>query len=329
MTVAPERFIEFARLKLAADGSDSYIMGVVELARRYSDQYWYAGVFTAFCSLPSQEIFADRWSRNDMLTRPDEILAWTIEHWNALPIGSTRRTNRMGPHKLITTLSGYARWLESGGPSRINSSSFDGAFKQLLGSIPNHGRYTSIKLYEILRRIGADLPAMDDIRPKGGRTPRRALNMIYGHDHHHDTPLLLAEANALADELRGVVPTTWFNVEMLLCNFSKAVKGSYYPGLGLDHELANVNRVRAIFCPDAGSLILEQRARLFPRACLGELSGWSGRRDELEKCLSIHGYFWSDLLYDYGATTDLARPITRDISVFLPPLLKGYGEEPS
>ena len=321
-----DRFIEFSRLKLAADGSDAYIMGAVVLALESDDPYWYAGCFTTSYAPPTQEVLVRRFARCDLLHRPKEVLGWAVQHWDGLPISGARRTNRMGPHKFVDTLAGYAQWLDSGGVEGLNRTDFDAAFKQLLGGVPNHGRYTGLKLYETLRRIGADIPPVSDIRPRGGRTPRRSLSAIFGHDHRSDTTAASDEANTLADGLRSDVPTTWFNVEMLLCNFSKAVKGTFYPGHALDRELSRVASVRGAFGEREGSGTMRVRRMLYPDECLGEIGGWTGVRKELEETLPRYGYLWSDRLYDFGRTVDVSRPVKRAREEPLR-LLCGTGEE--
>ncbi len=321
-----DRFIEFARLKLALDGSDAYIMGAVEQARtRKEDPYWAAGVFTTFYAPPSHESFMNVWSMHDVLNFTDEVQAWTIANWEDLPVSGARHTNRMGPHKCVETLVGYAKWLTKAGPETLGGNDFPLVFKRFIKNVPNHGRYTGLKLYETLRRLGAPFPTVTDIRPSGGRVPRRALNMIYGHNHKLDDAEHLAEANQLAHALALEIPTTWFNVEMLLCNFTKAVKGSYYPGHALDRELE-----RAVVCADfnpiATASLSRVRKKLYSDSCLGEFNGWSGVRKELGRCLPDHGYLWSDILYDYGATTDLAHPAPQ--RKWNPVVAnRGYGEE--
>lgn len=321
-----DRFLEFARLKLAADGSDAYIMGAVVLALESDDPHWYAGCFTTPYAPPTQEVLVRHWTRHDLLEREDLVLEWTIDHWSSLPISGARRTNRMGPHKLVRTLAGWARWLDSGGIQKLDSHNFDTAFKQLTAGAPNHGRYTGLKLYETLRRIGADIPTVGDIRPRGGRVPRRSLREIFGHDHRSDDAATAAEANALADRLRNEIPTSWFNAEMLLCNFRKAMAGGFYPGYATDKELERAHQVAIAFGDDMISSTLRVRRLLYPPTYLGEVGGWSGTRMELGRALPDHGYFWSDGLFDYAKTTDLARPAERSPSAKLP-FLRGVGEE--
>ncbi len=320
-------FIEFSRLKLAIDGSDSYIMGAVLLALESDDPYWYAGCFSTFYAPPAQEVFVNRWSRRAVLDDPEAVLEWCIDHWQGLPLSGARRVNRMGPHKLVNTLVGYAKWLEHGGITMVSQcNAFDAAFKTLLKGVPNHGRYTGLKLYETLRRVGARIPTVTDIRPNGAHTPRKALASIFDeHDYHINRGAALEEANTLSDILRLEIPTTWFNVEMLLCNFLKAVKGTYYPGHALDRELDRVSQVRTEFGLTAGEDTTRVRSALYRSSCLGEANEWTGVRKHLQSTFPKHGYMWSDISFNYGDTIDLGSPVKRRARKFKP--LIGKGEE--
>lgn len=319
-------FIDWARIKLSVDGSDSYIMGAVELARKSDDPVWYAGCFTTPYAPPSSELLFAHWPRRDVLNRPDALLQWVTANWSALPISGARLTNAMGPRKFVQTLVGYARWIDGGGVRGLDRDDFDGAFTALLASVPNHGRYTGLKLYETLRRVGVAAPPVSDIRPRGGRTPRRTLAHLFGHDHRSDTAALVVEANALADELRQQIPTTWFNVEMLLCNFHQALAGKFYPGYALDKELSRIAIVEAAF-PGAANGTRGVRQRLYRSETLGELGGWSGVRKELGRVMPRYGYIWHDALFDYGATADLSSPVVRVGDKPALTALRGIGEE--
>lgn len=317
MTVSPDVFIEFSRKKLAADGSDAYIMGAVELARQSDDPLWHAGVFTTFYAPPANEIVCDRWSRQDVLERPHQFRDWVEANWKGLPMSGARRTGAFTPIKVMTALLGWANSLEDRQLEFIaatNGDDFETAFREFLKCAPYHGRYTGLKLYETVRRLGVELPVVNSIVPRGGKTPRKGLAMIFpGHDPRSNEGWALRQAEDYSEDLRKEVGTTTFNIEMLLCNFSKAVKGSYYPGHALDRELVHIAKAEAWFNPWCASKLRAVRPKLYPRACLGEFGGWDSTRKELERYYPETGHFWSDL-YAAGA------PLTPVI---------GFGEEGS
>lgn len=310
--VTPELFVEFARLKLAADASDAYITGAVALARASDDPWWYAGCFTTPYAPPTNEVLFTHWPRAEVLRRPVDLHAWVAAHWRGLPISGARHVNGMGPAKLADTLVRYARWIDADGPLRLDASSATVAFRQLLRDAHNHGRYTGMKLYETLRRVGVAIPPFDDLQPRGGRTPRKALAAIFtdvGHDYRSDRPPALVEANALADLVRRAVPTTWFDVEVLLCNFHQLLDGHFYVGYALDKELDRLAVVRRVF-PDGGAATLAARATLYDPIYLGERHGWALRK-ELRRAWRDHRVLWSDARYDYRASRDISQPRSR------------------
>lgn len=329
----PEVFLDFARLKLAADGSDSYIDGAVQVARNQPDPFFYLGVFTTFYAPPAQDVFCSHWSREMTLEAPDLLEAWVTTHWGTLPLSGARRTGGFTPKKVRDAILGWATFLQGGGFASLardvsDLGSFEEVFPKFLKRVPYHGRYTGLKLYEACRRMGAPVPPVDTIVPKDGRTPRKGLKLLYPvHDYKANDHASLAWADAAAKELARAVPCSTFNVEMLLCNFTKAVSGSYYPGHALDRDLGRVPGLCQAFGPRVGFELYKNRSFLYPPECLGELQGWYGRRKELERCYPDYGYFWSDVKYDYAATTDLSEPVKR-IDYALTPVV-GFGEEPA
>lgn len=204
----------------------------------------------------------------------------------------------------------------------MDGLSFHEAFKGL--NPPHYGRYFKTKLYEVLRRTTiainhpTGLPEMEDIVPRGGAHPRKALIHFYpGHKYKSDAKDDLEEANSLAGELKdrlqaaGVEGVDWFVLEVLLCNYRQAVNGGQYPGRAHDSELGHCTVVGKRF-PGAGK-VLRNRSELFKPEYLGEVGKkWPGRRLELGKVMMLHGYVWSDELYDYVGTTDLKHPAKRE-----------------
>jgi hypothetical protein len=57
------------------------------------------------------------------------------------------------------------------------------------------------------------------------------------------------------------------------------------------------------------STFYDVRKAKFPHEALGELWGWYEVRKDLGAVLYDHGYMWSDLLYSYMDTEDLAHPV--------------------
>lgn len=305
-------FLEFARAKESTDGSDAHITGAIQLAVESDNPLWYAGCFAVPYCTPTSHIVFKTWGPHQVLHHTEKVLEWALANWEYLPMGSARKTNRMGPHKFVETLAGYAQWLEDGGHKELDKDSFDKAFKQLTATVPNFGRYTGLKLYEFLRRVGLDIPEVSDIRPRGGRTPRRTLKAIYGHDNHVDDQEHADEANRLAGALRDRTGTSWFNIESQLCLFHSTTSGKYYAGYSGDRELAKLYASQSAFSDEVGA-IFDVRKRLFGDEHLGEVSGWSGVRKELLAVTKNDGYVWTDDVYHYPtlARRDPPLPMAR------------------
>lgn len=288
------------------------------LATKSSDPLWLAGCYTVPYVVSTMVAITNRWTRKAVLADEGKLKGWVNEHWEHLPIRKERRVNGMGPDKLADVMVGYASWLEEGNLERLHGLPFEEAFGGL--NPPHYGRYFKMKLYEVLRRTlrrtksRTVIPEMPDILPKDGAHPRKGLAlMFHEHDYKSNKVEDLGQANELSGELKqdleeAGITVDWFVTEVLLCNYRQAVNGGQYPGRAHDSELGHYHVVQRGF-PEVGK-VLKCRADLFDGRYLGEVGDrWQGRRVEIGKVLMEYGYVWSDALYDYNATTDLARPV--------------------
>ncbi len=103
-----------------------------------------------------------------------------------------------------------------------------------------------------------------------------------------------------------------YQFEVLLCNYRQTLTKTYV-GRHHDSELEQYTKVRNWFGMEHMMMFdfLRKRKDIFPPECLGELNGWTDKRKELNTVFADHGYFWSDLRFDYSKTTDLANPVAR------------------
>lgn len=315
-------FAEFCRLETATGGPDPHVRMAARLALDYGDPAWLAGCYTASYVVSTGLAVAGRWSREDALKDRGEVKDWIAENWRWLPIRKERRVNGVGPAKMAEILTGYARWLDSGGLESLRESPFGEAFAKL--DPPHYGRYFRLKLYETLRLISEgmswpELASMDCAVPRGGKYSRKGLALLFpGHDYESGKIDDLEEADRLVGGLRDElasrgVRVSWFAIEALLCNYRQAVDGGQYPGRALDSEFGHCLTVCQRF-PSVKPRLLECRRELFPQECLGEFGDrWRGRRVELGKALMDYGYLWSDLRFCYHCTGgELARPAVRE-----------------
>ena len=170
-----------------------------------------------------------------------------------------------------------------------------------------------MKLMETLTRQGRLGIACPDIRPEGGDSPRAQLSELFqdpvlakGNSYE-----ILEGISTAVDHLRRKAeahgsPLDMFQAEVYLCEFGQALKHNQYPGRALDSEAEHYYKATGWFGEWQGFWRI--RAEMFPHWALGEQNGWNGRRKELGSCIPEHKYVWSDLLYDYSNTEDIAKP---------------------
>ncbi len=309
---------QFIRLEQEVGGPDPHMTLAAELARgrTVEGKAWTAACYVGPYVIASTEAILHYWPDVSLvLSNPSGWRAWIDSEWDRIWLRRERRAINT-PRRFADHMLNVARFLDRELDRLVEVANPYTAWDRL-STIAGNGRYGTLKFYEILHRLGIVGPAMPDIRPDGGRTPRQALAMIYpqaadvltgGNSQAH-----LVEANHwaalarsdLADD--GVEDLDWYVLEVGLCEYRQAWKGGQYPGRAHDSELGHYNRIAPMW-PEVSFRLLDLRRRLFPRRSLGELNGWDGRRD-LGDCPSRFGYMWSDLLYDYASTTDLADPV--------------------
>ncbi len=185
-----------------------------------------------------------------------------------------------------------------------------------LNAMPRVGRYIAFRLVELLSRQDLLVVRTPDIRPRGARTPRAQLAVLYpnrglaegGEDPVGIALLSRTAADALDNLHVSGIPFNFYQLQVTLCEYRQSWRsGKQYPGRGLDSELAYACRAEG----DWGyrSAIWEVRAKMFPHRHLGEIGGWDGPRKATARTLIDHGYTWSDLTYDYSNTKDFSAPV--------------------
>jgi hypothetical protein len=187
-------------------------------------------------------------------------------------------------------------------------------------AVPRLGRYVAIKLLEYLRLVDVLDAPLYDLRARDGYSPRGMLALLWPEKPElaikRNDGLLLSIAEHYGTLTRVRMQQDYnlnlsmFEVQVLLCQFKQAHRGKQHPGRSTDSQLGLMRRVEAEW-PGEETDFWRARAVLFPPETLGEIQGWDGRRKALEQVLPRYGYTWSDLLYDYNATTNLAEPVRR------------------
>jgi len=321
-------FTNFCKLEMAAGGPDPHMVVCGHMSRKESweERIWRGGVYVGVYNVPTAEQIWEEWPwervKDDYLTFAYE---WLPMNWKGIATRRERRCVRAPIHmgeyfdRLVWWLNGNME--NNLGVIRRTGQEGDGAYEHLwkrLEDVKYLGRYVRFKLLEYWRRY-AELPlTMPDIRPRGGWSPRETLAMLYPKAEWHlnkakDTLETLAVVNAIAENARQQLgkrldqEMDLYRLEVLLCDYRQAYEDMrQYPGRSQDSELDYVRKT-AEHWPNKTKMF-EARAEIFPHKVLGELNGWEGVRKELGTCLRDHHYLWSDLLYDYKRTTNLACP---------------------
>ena len=314
-------FVDFCRYETWAGGPDPHMAVIGHMIKNepLAERVWRMGCYLSVFNVPTAEVIWRRWSQTDALNDRAGLENWLREHWAGIKLRRERRPVK-APHKLAECLSAYAAWMGIGWPAAQRAKTYDELF-EAVGRVRYAGRYATIKLCEGLRRYCDVGPAQDDLRPRGGKHPRLGLSYLYPQHR----PILLGGdakpnlrfANELAIEVRarlidaGLSLSHW-SVEAMLCDYKQAFHSRQYPGRSQDSELAYWDAVNDYW--NAGTEMFDARSAIFPREVLGELTGWTGVREELTTVLRDYGYTWSDALYDYNATLasgDFEHPVSR------------------
>ena len=313
---------EFCRLERQAGGPDPHMRVVEHLSKGEDapEKFWRAGCYVALYNVPSAEELWQEFPWQRAARDPNKLVQW-IHAKNRKAI-TTRPERRcvISALKLSTCLVDYTAWLETLNPQHLPKDRHK-AYEQLweeLDDVGYMGRYAKFKLLEILERFGVPI-SLPDLRPAGGWSPRLTLALLYPNQAQElagdNRPETLRAVNAAAEQaqLRLAeqynVALNLYELEVLLCDYRQLGRRQF-PGHSQDSELKYALKTDAY--RKHPSHLFTARAKLFPHEHLGELQGWIGNgRKELSYTLLQHGYLWSDSLFEYGATTDLANPVRR------------------
>lgn len=311
-------FIDFAKTEVGWGGPDAHLRIVgegLDSSLSTFERVWCLACYIMIYTVASAAVVWETWPLERVLKEPQALEAWLQEHWAGITVRTERRVVN-SPRHLAKGLYELATWLTC---NSLEWLTYDQAWTAVR-SIPTFGRYASMKFIEACHRYALDAPSAYDIRAAGAWSPRLMLSYILPeHDDVLNSTSGRPEVTAQAEDLAALVkqqvdqeiPLTYFEYEVLLCNYRQAIKHSRYVGWILDSELDRYNKTVAHFTQLPRLDFVGVRKRLFPQELLGEVNGWAGVRKELEELPQLHGYVWSDLKYDYSKTVDLAQPVRR------------------
>jgi len=320
-------FAEFCRYEKAVGGPSPHAAMVAGMIRGLpvQEQVWRVGCYGGVYNTGGALALWTALSRESVLGMGEPALrGWLKENWEGLPFRRERRAVRT-PEKLARYLYSYALYSRDwpdrdwwhGAASRAN---YEAGWHDVL-SVYGVGRYIAIRMLELFSRSGAGT-ASYDIRALDAWSPRRTLSLLWPHHTQMLSRDLSRQAAAGTEKIANTtlqrlrdefgVELSHYELQVMTCEYRQSIeKRRQYPGRSIDSE----DRYLREITPYWGAPVAEPgwrvRRELFPEVSLGELNGWQGARDELGTVAAVHGYTWSDLVYDYKATTDLAHPAMR------------------
>lgn len=318
-----ERMASFTASKRAVGEPSPHMAIVVHLTKDQplAERLWRGGAYLNAYSVGTAEKLWEAWPYDAARRDPEGLTRWITEHWAGFHTRTERRMVRT-PAKFIRAQQGIAEWVaycerdliplsRKADPRAVYEAWWETAER-----IPFFGRYINIRLLEYVNRI-TDLPLdLQDIRAIGGWSPIRALSLFRPEAWPALRTGKAGAVNRIATDvltdLRAIGETSYYTFAAMLCEYREAYEDRHqYPGRTHDQELEYASSAKFAHWPAPPKAIWEARSALFPAEALGERSGWTGLRHDLSRVLRDHGYIWSDLEYDYGATTDLAAPARR------------------
>jgi hypothetical protein len=288
----------------------------------HSQRAWVAGCYICLYVVGSAGVVWTYWPYQRVTEDKEAFKQWVEKQFKEkrLILRKERRAVKSAP-KLSTSLLSIADWIASELPRLRDTTDYEEVWESVTRKIQFFGRYASIKFIEALRRANCIVATQADIRPACAWSPRLALSAFYPENRDmlvegDDKPETLRTINGLAHaakisaENSGCREMTWFELEVLLCNYRQMIHRKY-PGSTHDTELGYYMRLYKIW----GDELLERvpiftaRLALFNPVCLGELNGWFGGREALEEVFYRYRYHWSDLTYCYEKTADFSQPV--------------------
>jgi hypothetical protein len=313
-------FAEFIKWEKAVGGPDPHmkLVGAMNEDRPWIERAWAGGCYVGVYNAPTAEVLWTQWPIERVLAESGDLEPWIDQHWKGLAFRRERRAARSAK-KLSAFMVSYANWITTAREMPWWTEDYDAAWKAG-DDVYSVGRYIKLKMLEYLRRYCEAPFQLEDLRAKGGWSPRTALCLLYS-DH---APALLGDdskENVVVAE-RLTEKTAYrlieeyglyldsYELQVLLCDYKQSYSGRrQFPGRSQDSELAYYRKISPYWNHE--TKMFETRARIFPHVALGEIQGWSGVREELGGFLRMNRLTWSDFLYDYTLTSDLRDPVPR------------------
>lgn len=326
-----QAFVDFCVLDKRTGGPDSHMKTVAEQCRADHASGrrigpWYAGLYVAVYNVPQAEALHTAFpTPGSVAGKPERLERWLADHWPTVQLRRERRRPVGSPRKLAACIESYARWIMEHGGTLHRYESYEDAWNAA-DAIQFVGRYSKMKLLEVLRQMGMFDHILPDLRAQDGWSPRQGLALILPHDAYHlldqnnywqDAEKIAAEAYEGLHILYPQLHIDTYEWQVLLCDFKQVVKTQrQYPGRSTDSEFTYWNKIintpmEPFLYPEQNRTTMwEARRHLFPRWALAEHTHqWNGVREELGKFYNTHGEMWSDAVFHYPSMERRAVPL--------------------
>lgn len=321
---------EFIKGVELSGGTTPHVSMTVAAMERQEDpleKLWFAGCYALTYNWPTAERIFLEWRPYEV--EYDSFLSWSMQNWEGLPLRKERKAVYR-KEAFAESACAYLNFAQVLARDDRWPFGYERAFRLFNDATRYMGRYIGIRWLEVMRRAFDTGWEMPDVRADGGEHPRKALALLYpedaevllgGNSKREIAVTDLAAKRLLVDlELEYGLQTNYYELQSLLCEYKQSVIGKkQYPGKSIDTEMDYFDRVYDHWGPvkSVQSDFWEIRDEIFPDWSLGEKMGWTGVRKELGGVLVNHSYTWSDAIYDWGKTTDLADPVSRGKGVLL------------
>lgn len=318
-----KQFKEFCKLETALKGPDPQLITLHSMCEldecHLYEEVWRAGLTMGVWNVPTAEMIWKAWPLERAMTEPEQMEDWLRTNWAGIFRRRERRCVNTVP-KMTKYMQDLAAWLPK---VFVMDFDYETYWNSVQDEIKFMGRYIALKFLEYLGRYCRVPIACPDIRADGGWSPVRSMGMMYTtmNDQIKAAPNN-TEAVRIAENFASMtlkrlhiadIKINFFELQVMLCEYRTCYEHRHqYPGRSLDEELEFATKVKGAWPEfEATTRLYEARVTTFAPVALGELNSWNAIRKELGGCLRDLGYQWTDLVYDYAATTDLTQPARR------------------
>lgn len=328
-------FADFCKKKAEVHEPSPHMqmIGTITEGKPIEEVIWFSCLYAAYYNIPSALVTWKEWPWERAKSYNMEL--WLKENWKGTFTRTERRAVRTVKN-MNACMTSLAWWADHRVPKYLEISSdthedYDSIWQETEKNLAFMGRYIIIRLLEGLHRFADLKPKLYDIRSIGGWSPKRAMGLLYPEQIElllsPDTKENIKKVDALAFSAMDRfaeeydIPMSPYVFAAMLCEYRVAYENrKQYPGWTIDQEPAYWYKIMDYWVEHRGaswvgeveSQFFGAREKLFSPYCLGEVNGWvDGTRIEPRRVLRDYGYNWSDLEYDFKATTDFSNPVRR------------------